>query len=293
MSILSRVIALCLLSAWILTPTINLEAKEEKININTASLENLIKIVHIGESRGIELISLRPFTSLDELSKINGISELRIKDIKDQGIAFIEIISQEELLVGEITQEYPKNIIFNELLPSPKGPDSENEWIEIFNKNDFEVNLSDWQITDTKGTTKIFTFKKGQTIKANEYLLLSRGETKITLNNSGDGLQLLNPLKEIIDSIDYENAENKKSLSLIKGSWIWNSELTPGMRNIYNEIKEIVPEREDKIPTENNKEIKIITTEIKEPYNYIFVATFTALISAILILLIKKNVRIK
>lgn len=293
MSVLSRVVTLCFLLAWIIVPTINLEAEEEKININTAPLESLINIVHIGESRGIELISLRPFTSLDDLSKINGISELRVKDIKNQGIAFVEIIPQEKFSVEKIIQEYPKNIIFNELLPSPEGPDVENEWIEIFNKNNFEVDLSNWQITDIKGTTKIFTFTEGQIIKANKYLLLSRRETKITLNNSGDGLQLLNPLKEIIDSVNYENAENKKSFSLIKNSWIWNTELTPREKNIYNEVKAIVLEDEDKLPAENNKEIKIITTEDKNPYNYVFLATFISIISAGVILLIKKNVRIK
>lgn len=62
---------------------------EEKIDINTAPLEDLLKIIHIGEARARELISLRPFFSLDELTKIRGIGEARVKDIKEQGLAWV------------------------------------------------------------------------------------------------------------------------------------------------------------------------------------------------------------
>lgn len=291
MYILSRAIALSLLFVWMVIPIVLFASEEEKININVAPLEDLVKIVHLGETRALELISLRPFSSLDELSKINGISELRIEDIKNQGMASVEIENQKEIFIKETPQEYPKNIIFTELLPSPEGPDSENEWIEIFNKNNFEVDLSNWQIIDINGATKIFTFSKGQIISANEYLLLYRGDTKITLNNNQDGLQLLNPLKEIVDSVNYENAENKKSLSLVGISWLWNEKLTPGGKNIYNEKTEVILEK-DEILSKNNEET-ITTIETKKNYNYGFIATLTALISTTSILLIKKNARIR
>ena len=60
-----------------------------EININTASLEELQQIVHIGSERAQELISLRPFTSLDELSRISGIGPSRLADIKAQGLACV------------------------------------------------------------------------------------------------------------------------------------------------------------------------------------------------------------
>ncbi|MFH1780877.1 MAG: helix-hairpin-helix domain-containing protein [Candidatus Nealsonbacteria bacterium] len=68
---------------------INFISAAEKIDINSAPLENLLKIIHIGESRALELISLRPFSSLDELIKIKGIGEKRLQDIKNQGIAWV------------------------------------------------------------------------------------------------------------------------------------------------------------------------------------------------------------
>jgi len=114
MYVLSRAVALCLLLAWIMIPAINFASEEEKVDINTAPLESLIKIVHIGEARAIELISLRPFISLNELSRINGISELRVEDIKSQGMAFVETERQEELPTKEVYQESPENVFFNE-----------------------------------------------------------------------------------------------------------------------------------------------------------------------------------
>ena len=77
---------------------------EEKIDINTAPLNNLIKIIHIGEKRGLELISLRPFSSLDDLARIKGIGPVRIEDIKKQGLAYVETFSEETDESSEIVE---------------------------------------------------------------------------------------------------------------------------------------------------------------------------------------------
>jgi len=66
-----------------------LASAAETIDINSAPAEDLVKIVHIGEARAKELISLRPFSSIDELSRINGIGPARVKDIKNQGLAWV------------------------------------------------------------------------------------------------------------------------------------------------------------------------------------------------------------
>ncbi|MFH1575764.1 MAG: helix-hairpin-helix domain-containing protein [Candidatus Nealsonbacteria bacterium] len=70
---------------------VNFVFAAEKIDINSAPLEDLIKIMHIGEVRARELISLRPFSSLNDLTRIKGIGEERVKDIKSQGLAWIGV----------------------------------------------------------------------------------------------------------------------------------------------------------------------------------------------------------
>lgn len=72
----------------------------EKININSAPLEDLVKIIHIGEVRAEELISLRPLSSLNDLTRIRGISKTRVEDIKKQGLAWVEAEEQIETEKG-------------------------------------------------------------------------------------------------------------------------------------------------------------------------------------------------
>ncbi|MFH1180847.1 MAG: helix-hairpin-helix domain-containing protein [bacterium] len=112
MKLLSRVVLL-LFFAW------RGVFAAEKIDINTAPLSDLIKIVHIGEARGLELVSLRPFSSLEDLVRIKGISKLRVEDIKKQGLAWVEKALPAELFEQEQKEqlkEQPK-----EQPPNPSG----------------------------------------------------------------------------------------------------------------------------------------------------------------------------
>ncbi len=60
------------------------------ININTATVQQLQEIVHISEARAEEITRLRPFASLDELTRVSGIGPARLEDIRDEGKAYVE-----------------------------------------------------------------------------------------------------------------------------------------------------------------------------------------------------------
>lgn len=62
---------------------------EDCIDINRASEELLMEIIHIGEVRAKELIELRPYDSVDELIKIDGIGPSKLADIKEEGKACV------------------------------------------------------------------------------------------------------------------------------------------------------------------------------------------------------------
>ena len=49
----------------------------------------LVLITHIGPSKAAEVVGLRPFSSLEDLTRISGISSGRVEDIKAQGIACV------------------------------------------------------------------------------------------------------------------------------------------------------------------------------------------------------------
>ncbi len=59
------------------------------IDINSASLEEVQKIIHIGPSRAQSLINLRPYNSVQDLEKISGIGPSRMNDIQNQDLACV------------------------------------------------------------------------------------------------------------------------------------------------------------------------------------------------------------
>jgi competence protein ComEC len=62
------------------------------VNINVAGFEALQEIIHIGPDRANQIISLRaqrPFSSVDDMTRISGIGPARLADIKTQGLACV------------------------------------------------------------------------------------------------------------------------------------------------------------------------------------------------------------
>ncbi len=119
------------------------------------------------------------------------------------------------ILIRPIPNKYA-DIVINEIMFSPKN--DEPEWIELFNRSDLPINLMDWQFADRTSSPKIIDSL--YLIGTNEYLVLSEDETIIdyyeitsniivlnlpSLNNTGDGLKLLNSLGGVIDSVNYSS----------------------------------------------------------------------------------------
>lgn len=64
----------------------------ECIDINRADIEALRRIIHIDIERAQQIVTLRlqrPFTSVDQLTRLPGIGEARLRDIKAQGLACV------------------------------------------------------------------------------------------------------------------------------------------------------------------------------------------------------------
>jgi competence ComEA-like helix-hairpin-helix protein len=90
----------------------NLSAKcsDEQININTASAEDLDKITYVGPATAAKIIAGRPFNSVDDLINVSGIGETKLKAIKDEGLACVEMedkeaTEEEEKTKNEVKEE--------------------------------------------------------------------------------------------------------------------------------------------------------------------------------------------
>jgi competence ComEA-like helix-hairpin-helix protein len=63
------------------------------VNINTANFEELRRIIHIDEERAQSILQRReriPFASVDDLDDIKGIGDVRLQEIKEEGLACVE-----------------------------------------------------------------------------------------------------------------------------------------------------------------------------------------------------------
>lgn len=203
-----------------------------------------------------------------------------------------------KLKIEELKTIYPTGIIINELLPSPLGADETDEWIEIFNENNFEVALSGWQMADTVGKTTTYTFPKETKIPPKGFLLLSRPETKITLNNDEDGLSLSQPNGNILDNVNYQKAPRGQSYNRTEGGWVWSSTLTPGSANIIPapsaKIKDEKknkekPQKELAAVSESFRQIQ--EKQIPKPLFTFLVVLGLAIFSGVIILILKRKIK--
>lgn len=135
---------------------------------------------------------------------------------------------------GEPPPTYPIGIVFNEILPSPEGPDETEEWLELYNENNFEVDLSGWKVYDTEGKIVNYVFPDNTKIKTEGYLVLIRPKTKIVLNNTGDELTLAQPNGEIADKIAYQKAPKNQSYNRTESGWLWSDMLTKNSKNVIS-----------------------------------------------------------
>ncbi|OIO45563.1 hypothetical protein COX24_03820 [bacterium (Candidatus Gribaldobacteria) CG23_combo_of_CG06-09_8_20_14_all_37_87_8] len=138
-------------------------------------------------------------------------------------------------------------IIITEVLPNPEGKDSENEFIELFNQEETPLDLTGWQICDKIGQSKTFTFES-KIVAPKSFILLFIKETKISLNNEGDGLWLLDKQGNLIDEVTFSETKEGLSYSRNQGNeWLWVPP-TPNKPNLFPKTS---PEKENSLLKEN------------------------------------------
>jgi len=107
-----------------------------------------------------------------------------------------------------LTPQSYNNVYLSEFMVDPET--GNNEWIEIYNENEFDVNLNDWYIDDLENSGS--TIKKfSLTVPAKSYASYELSSS--VFNNSGDNVRLLDYNQKEIDSYQYETSEKGKTLA--------------------------------------------------------------------------------
>ncbi|PIP52941.1 hypothetical protein COX08_03790 [Candidatus Beckwithbacteria bacterium CG23_combo_of_CG06-09_8_20_14_all_34_8] len=111
------------------------------------------------------------------------------------------------------TNDY-ENIKLSEIYASPES--GENEWIEIYNENDFSVDLNSWYFQDNAGTYKEL---KDFSIGGKSYAYFAFGSGY--LNNIGDSITLLNSDKQRKDILPatYPSLSKDQSWAKVGDDW--------------------------------------------------------------------------
>ena len=155
------------------------------------------------------------------------------------------------------------NVIINEINANPFTNDSIDEWIEIYNDGNEDINLSNWKIEDkvrddilsdgilkaeqygiitAKGTLAYLNYNF-----SNECIQFYVGDTNIGggLNNENETIFLLNLNGIIVDTINYSTSKKDKTYSRLKNdSWMFanptmgyeNEEMNYETENISEKI---------------------------------------------------------
>ncbi|MBI3626813.1 lamin tail domain-containing protein [Candidatus Uhrbacteria bacterium] len=139
-------------------------------------------------------------------------------------------------LIAYLKEKAKPDVIFNELLPNPAGPDDRDEFIELKNLGNTLVDLTFWKIKSSQGE---FTFEpekwRQPYLSAGQIFLLKRTDLNLALGNKKESLKLLDAGGEMMDQVKYADAEEETGYmwDAANSHWRWSSSLTPGQENIY------------------------------------------------------------
>lgn len=158
----------------------------------------------------------------------------------------------------------PGEIVINEINYNSNTEHDTGDWVELINKGQSTVNLSNWVLKDDDNNHS-FIFPEGTIIGENEYLIISQdqnlfssfhpsvnnllGPMDFGLSGGGDQIRVYDSYGSLIDSVEYDDAEpwpnspdgNGYTLELVNvdldntlpSSWLSSINLygSPGIQN--------------------------------------------------------------
>lgn len=111
-----------------------------------------------------------------------------------------------------------------ELFPNPASPqsDDEDEFIELYNPNSSDFDLSGFKLQVGLATVHNYTFPAGTLIPAKSFKAFFSIDTNLAMSNTNGQARLIDPAGTVISqSEQYVSAKEGQSWSLSGGQWYW------------------------------------------------------------------------
>jgi len=243
------------------------DAWQSSINVGGSPGEYIVNLVDEHECPTLEDLPDDDSTELsDDIIEEDAGGDDKI--INDEDLDFEEVngdVSEDNESSTDEFVVYSNLVRINELLPDPDGNDEEGEYIELYNADSVNIDLTNWKLKDSLNSTYALTGN----INADEYIVVYRRESKITLNNSsGDSIKLYSPDNVLVSEVNYSKSVPGSSYSYFDADgWQWTNLLTPGeINNIVVEIEEEETTEEGQENVSDNKsndENEIVTKQLQ------------------------------
>ena len=154
------------------------------------------------------------------------------------------IIALPETLVKNSTTAQPEapvysnSIFLSEIYPNPSGSELEEEFIELYNSSDSNVDLAGWKLSDSTDRKYTISAKDfdSTSIVGKSYFIVKRKVSKISLNNSGNEyVRLYQPNGNPVDEIYYSGQapELQTYAKDLENQWQWTMTITPEKENVF------------------------------------------------------------
>ncbi|MGE5395242.1 MAG: CotH kinase family protein [Candidatus Saccharibacteria bacterium] len=138
------------------------------------------------------------------------------------------------------------DVVINEISCNNNAPANPGDWIELYNKGSFDIDISGWKVTDSDANHQ-YIFAANTVLKANEYLVLSDdpgllnntfsvqknlyGPFNFGLSTTSDAVKLFSREGQLIDEVNYGNTLPWPSAGL---DVLWSLELKNPWQNNNN-----------------------------------------------------------
>lgn len=122
----------------------------------------------------------------------------------------------------------------SEVLPNPAPPqtDAEDEFIELYNSNDKDFDLSGFILQAGTAATHKYTFPAGTVIGPKKFQAFTSDDTGLSLSNNSGQVSLLDPSGDVLSQTDvYGTAKDGYSWVSADGLWQWTTTPTPNQVN--------------------------------------------------------------